>query len=134
MGWIDGLASTRDGRYAREFASASGVAVTLGKPARARGSSAIERVEIARETGGDQAFDCDALVIDCARSPSYELPLQAGAQVALGAGGYFVQNPRMSAGCYAFGEVCKVHATLAELCADAELLAAEITAAQPILR
>ncbi len=81
-----------------------------GAPVRAVGVSRLKQVVIASTSRGrptEVAIDADALLVDAPRAPSYELPQQAGAELAHLPAGFVVRTDsgRIAPGVYAFGEV-----------------------------
>jgi sarcosine oxidase, subunit alpha len=73
---------------------------------RARGNSAVRAV-VFREGTQDREVRVDALLTDEARSPAYELPLQAGAELVHEARGFVARAPegRIRDGFWVAGEV-----------------------------
>jgi sarcosine oxidase, subunit alpha len=120
-----------DGLHAQSAATQVGKRPLLAKIIEARGMDAVTSVVVEDASGGRSELACDALLIDAARAPSYELPLQAGAGIELGIGGYRVTQSALGAGRFAFGEVCGPISGLAELRMHAEQMA---TACAAILR
>ena len=95
------------GPFGEAFARAHrGVTLLHGTPVRAVGSSRIREAIVATPRG-DHQLRCDALVIDAARAPAYELAAQTGAEVVRAAAGYVVATSggRIRPGVFALGEV-----------------------------
>jgi sarcosine oxidase, subunit alpha len=61
--------------------------LVAGVPERARGSRRVREITV-QTSDGKRGFTCDALLIDAARAPAYELPAQAGAQLSHGPAGF----------------------------------------------
>jgi len=95
------------GPFGEVYARAAPDAVVVrGAPARARGSARVREVTI-DTSDGERRLACDALVVDAAPAPAYELCAQAGAVLAHRPAGFVVQAPagRIRPGVFAAGEV-----------------------------
>ncbi len=97
------------GLFATTYAqSCAGVTLLSGTPHRVRGGGRVKEVTVETTDGEVRRLPCDALVIDTARSPSYELCAQAGGALAHEARGFVVQaaeGGRIRDGIFAIGEV-----------------------------
>jgi sarcosine oxidase subunit alpha len=95
------------GPFGEAFARAHPEATLIhGSPVRVAGGTRVTEAILATSEG-ERQLRCDALVIDAPRAPAYELCAQAGAELALEAGGYVVKAPegRIGPGVFASGEV-----------------------------
>ena len=107
-----------------------GVVVVHGELVRVNGSTRAKSV-VVRTAEGEQTFGADAVLVDAPRSPAYELPEQAGAELAHEPRGYVVRpdaSGRVSEGVWAVGEVRGTPFDARAIEAEASVVAAEITA------
>ena len=102
------------GQFGESFAraaAASGCEVTLvrGELVRVRGSRAV-RGAIVREGSRERKLNADAVLVDAARAPAYELCQQAGAELVHEPRGFVVRASlgKIRDGFYAVGEVAGV--------------------------
>lgn len=94
------------------------VRVVKGEPTKASGTSRVKSVTLA----SGATHQCDAVLIDAPRAPSYELCEQLGAKVAHEPRGFVVvaENGRIREGVWAVGEVTNVPLSFAAIEADAD--------------
>jgi hypothetical protein len=94
--------------YARSVAGARAdcqVTVIRGTPVRATGSSRVKEVFVETDAG-EVSAKCDALLVDAARAPSYELCGQVDpASLRHEARGFVVRSGKIGANVFAVGEV-----------------------------
>lgn len=105
------------------------VQVIHGEPLAIRGSSKVKGVRVRSAKGKDGDLDADAVLIDAARSPAFELPEQAGAKVVHAPRGFVVKTERggrISPGLWAAGEVTGVPFDAAAIVANARDVVASI--------
>jgi sarcosine oxidase subunit alpha len=79
-----------------------------GAPLRAGGVSRLKEVVVAGSRGREVTLEADALLVDAARAPSYELAQQAGAELAHVPAGFVVRTADsglVAPGVYALGEI-----------------------------
>lgn len=115
------------GPFGEAFAAAArnipgvSVEVVVGTPITVHGASLPKAVTVQRPDGTDADFACDAVVLDAARSPAYELCEQAGGlvtgdhvtsgvKIVHEARGFVVDAPNgvVARGIFAVGEICGV--------------------------
>ncbi|MGH7269367.1 MAG: 2Fe-2S iron-sulfur cluster-binding protein [Polyangiaceae bacterium] len=108
------LAVDGSGAFASAYAAADPRAsLVRGTPLRVTGGARVARQGRVRKVTlatpeGERDLPCDALVIDAARSPAYELCQQAGAALLRESAGFVVQcqaGGRIGDGVFAIGEV-----------------------------
>jgi sarcosine oxidase, subunit alpha len=112
------------GQYAAAYAKAVPSAVVIpGTPLRVRGGSRLKEVTVAAPDGERRA-PCDALLVDAARAPAYELCWQAGADLRPEPGGFVVHanGGKIRDGVYAVGEVVGTPLDPAAMARSAESL------------
>lgn len=104
------------------FAALGETRATLvrGTPIRAKGGSRVKGVVVRDATGKETSYACDVLVIDSARSPAYELAIQAGAETDHTPAGYVVKttNGKIRDGLWAVGEVAGTPLDLERMIAE----------------
>ena len=107
------VVSEGGGPFGASFANAAKahakVHLLTGEPLSVRGTSRPRGVRV-RTPKGEREVDADAVVIDAARSPAYELCEQAGASLVHEPRGFVVraERGRIADGIWATGEVCGV--------------------------
>jgi sarcosine oxidase subunit alpha len=115
-----------DGVVGESYARAlgEGVEVARGVPVRVHGSGRVKSVEL----DGDRRIKCDALLVDAARAPAYELCEQAGAALTHEERGFVPRCDRgkIRDGVFALGEVTGVRFDAAAFEAQADAVAAQI--------
>ncbi|MBX3230292.1 MAG: (2Fe-2S)-binding protein [Labilithrix sp.] len=119
--------------YARAVGKAAAVQVVRGEPIAIRGTSKVKGVRV-RSASGDGEVDADAVLIDAARSPAFELCEQAGATVAHEPRGFVVRagdDGRIADGYWVAGEVSGTAFDPKAIEAEARRVAASITASPP---
>jgi len=121
------------GPFGESYAeTAPGVAVVRGEPVRVRGSSRPKSVVVRDASGAETEHEADAVLVDAARAPAYELAEHAGATLVHQPRGYVVRTDDgggITPGVYAAGELSGVRLEVAAIEADAERVAASILAA-----
>lgn len=117
--------------FARAAAKVEGVRVEVvhGEPIAIRGSNRAKGVKV-RTADGDRSFDGDAVLIDAARSPAFELCEQAGARLVHEPRGFVVEREpgtgRIATWVWATGEVAGVPFTAESIEGDATQVAASV--------
>lgn len=116
-------------RATSELGSDVSVEIVRGEPLRARGQNRVKDV-LVRTPNGDREFITDAVLVDAARSPAYELAAQAGATVKHEPRGFVVQTDRgrIAEGIWAVGELVGVPFEASAILADAKRTAEHIAA------
>jgi sarcosine oxidase, subunit alpha len=94
------------GPFGAAFAAASHAVVVEGVPLRVAGARRVKSVTVATPAG-ERELSCDALLVETARSPAYELCAQAGAELSHDRAG-FITRPgsggRIRDGVFVVGE------------------------------
>jgi sarcosine oxidase subunit alpha len=99
------------GPFGASFATAAhGLADTTvvhGEPVRIRGASHVKGVVVREASGKETEHKADAVLVDAARSPAYELAEQVGARLVHEPRGFVVRTDsgRIKDGFYAVGEM-----------------------------
>ncbi len=109
-----------------------GVTIAHGEPVRVRGSTRTKSV-VVRTAEGEQTIEADAVLVDAPRSPAYELPAQAAADLVHEPRGYVVRTGdggRIAPGVFAAGEVRGVLLDAKAITADADAVAAAVLASR----
>jgi sarcosine oxidase subunit alpha len=107
-----------------------GIEVVHGEPVRVKGASRVKAV-VVHTAEGERTLDADAVLIDAARAPAYELCEQAGAELMHEPRGYVVRadaSGRVTDGMFAAGEVRGVPLDARAIEADADRVAAAVLA------
>lgn len=105
------------------------VIVLHGEPVRVRGGTRVSGVDVAA-AGGHVTHEADALVVDAPRAPSFELALQAGAELAHEPRGYVVRSAHglVAEGIYVVGEMTGVLFDAEAMAASASRVAEAVCA------
>lgn len=109
-----------------------GVTIAHGEPVRVRGSTRAKSV-VVRTAEGERTIEADAVLVDAPRSPAYELPAQADADLVHEPRGYVVKTGEggcIGPGVFAVGEVRGVALDAKAIAADADAVAAAVVAAR----
>lgn len=103
------------------------VEVVYGEPISAFGSARVKAVRI-RTDVGDRERECDALLVDAARAPAYELAAQAGADLVHEPRGFVVKakDGKIRDGVFAAGELTGVPFDVTAFEEDAKRIAAAL--------
>ncbi|MBX3260168.1 MAG: (2Fe-2S)-binding protein [Labilithrix sp.] len=114
-------------RAARVASARAEVTVLHGEPLAVRGSGRAKGVRV-RTATKERAVDADAVLVDAARSPAFELCQQAGAALVHAPRGFVVRTDdgRIADGVWATGEVCGLPFDPHALDAHAALVATQI--------
>lgn len=115
--------------FARAAKGVTEVEVVHGEPIAIRGASRAKGVKV-KTAEGERSIDGDAILIDAARSPAFELCEQAGAKLRHEPRGFVVDAPagRISEWVWATGEVAGAPFTAPAIIEDAAVVAAGILA------
>jgi len=115
------------GPFGEAYARASEAKIVRGVPKRARGTSRVKEV-IVETDRGEEAFDCDALLVDAPRAPAYELCAQAGATLVHEPRGFVARTDggKVRAGVYAIGEAVGTPFDVARIVEEADAVARAI--------
>ena len=115
------------GPFGEAYARATPKATTLvrGEPVRVRGSMRVKSITV-RASGEETEYPCDAVLVDAARAPAYELAEQAGATLRHEPRGFVAVSARIAKGIYAVGEVAGTRFEASAIAADAERVATMI--------
>ncbi|MBX3204321.1 MAG: (2Fe-2S)-binding protein [Labilithrix sp.] len=113
--------------FARAARQRAEVTVLHGEPLSIRGSSRVKGVRV-RTATSEREVDADAVLVDAARSPAFELCQQAGAALVHEPRGFVVKadDGRIADGIWATGEVCGLPFDPHALEAHAALVATQI--------
>ncbi|MBX3211633.1 MAG: (2Fe-2S)-binding protein [Labilithrix sp.] len=114
-------------RAVRAASARAEVTVLHGEPLAVRGSGRAKGVRV-RVATKERDVDADAILVDAARAPAFELCQQAGASLAHAPRGFVVRTDdgRIADGVWATGEVCGLPFDPHALDAHAALVAAQI--------
>ncbi|MBX3197430.1 MAG: (2Fe-2S)-binding protein [Labilithrix sp.] len=114
-------------RAVRASSARAEVTVLHGEPLAVRGSGRAKGVRV-RTATKEVAVDADAVLVDAARAPAFELCQQAGASLVHAPRGFVVHTDdgRVADGVWATGEVCGLPFDPRALDAHAALVASQI--------
>jgi len=105
-----------------------GVEVVHGEPIAVSGTGPATGIRVATPSG-ERTFEADAVLVDAARSPAYELAAQAGAELVHEPRGYVVRTDegRIREGVFATGELTGIPLDAAAIEADAARVVERLT-------